>query len=159
MSLPPRRGVGPPPARGSASAPAAWPGKLSNGPLPPPRDPGEGSPAPHPRGARRGPCHARLPAGDEGGRQQQGDPEDRASRGPDTQPPPTGGPDGSLRGELCEQQVRLRAPAGERCKFACSSEPWAACLSTGSSLKVACASCTNPFWRGLQKPKSFFCPA
>lgn len=31
---------------------------------------------------------------------------------PTPNPPPTGGPDGSLRGELCEQQVRLRAPAG-----------------------------------------------
>ena len=53
-----------------------------------------------------------LSAEDGRGGRQQGNPEARASRGPHAQPP-SGGPDGSLRGAHWGQQVRLRARAGE----------------------------------------------
>ena len=103
-------GNGPPPTQRCASAPAAGPRKLSSGPLPPLHGRGRacrrrasGVPA-----ERR----ARLSAEDLRGGRQQGDAEDRASRGPHAQPP-SGGPDGSLRGAHSGQQVRLRARAGE----------------------------------------------
>lgn len=105
-------GKGPPPTQRSASAPAAWPRKLSNGPLPPLHGRGEGLPC-----RRRAPGvpaepRARLSAEDVRGERQQGNPEDRASRRSHAQPL-SGGPDGSLRGAHWGQQVRLRARAGE----------------------------------------------
>lgn len=130
---------------------AARPGKLSNGPLPPPRDQGEGSPAPRPRGPRSRPSHARLQP--EGGRWQrrQANPVAEASRrthGRNTTLPRR--PDGSLRGAHWGQQVLLQARApGKRCGGAAGTRRLA-CWSAGANLEIACASCMNTLWRGLR---------